>query len=36
MIDKMYKKLRLEIPKHSEAHKGRRIIHPGRLEKLLN
>ena len=36
IIEKMYKKLGLKMPKHSDAHKGRRIIHTGRLEKLLN
>jgi hypothetical protein len=35
IIEKMYNKLGLKIPKHSEAHKGSRIVHPGKLKKLL-
>ena len=36
IIEKMYKKLKLEIPKHSDAHKGSRIVHTGKIEKLLD
>ena len=31
----MYKKLNLKIAKQSEAHKGRRMVHPGKLKELL-
>ena len=32
----MYKKLNLKMAKQSEAHKGRRMIHPCKLKELLN
>lgn len=36
MIEWMHNKLGLEFPNHTSARKGRRIVHPGRVEKLLN